>query len=194
MSGFLLECGMKMGQIRDTVEVFQRLRKKKYRIIIEDGTEFILVFSPEHYHHFAGFQYLTDFPQICTPKAGTHKFYGDVKNDRIKERDIVKSVKYKEIEERITFFSNLEEILASGKGKVIVEFDKTQADSQIEAKYYLYKREGAAFEGDVTYYALFIGYDERKKRYFPRTFIVEHTARYAQGQNILNCSIEVIDK
>ena len=48
-----------MGQIKKTIEVFERLRKPACRINVENGVEILLRFSREHYHHLAGFQHLT---------------------------------------------------------------------------------------------------------------------------------------
>ena len=132
-----------MGQIEETIEVYERLRQKKYKINIENGMSFILSFEPEMYHHLVGYQHLTDIVALSSP-GKKRKFYGDIKRGRIAESLIVNSAKYHEILERVQNFKYIEEILSAGEGKVIVEFDKSKLDTDINAKFNLYKREGAA--------------------------------------------------
>ena len=88
----------------------------------------------------------------------------------------------------------IEEILSAGVCKIIVEFDRRKADSDIEAKFYLYQRRGnPLLREPVTYYMLFIGCDKERNRYYPATYIVEHSTKYAAGQTMLNCKIEWIE-
>ena len=183
-----------MGQIENSVCVYERLRKKKYRITIEDGTEFILTCGKERYHHLAGFHYLTDLVGIADPVYGKKRFYQQLKHHHIKEDTLVKSALYSLIAERIEFFGNIEEILAETECKIIVEFDRDKADSEIEAKYFLYKREGNPLQKEpVTYYALFIGFESDTGVYYPATYVVEHSTKYVSDQIMLNCKIEQID-
>ena len=65
----------------------------------------------------------------------------------------------------------------------MVSFDAQTADSKINAEYYLYRREGAAIRGDVTYYHLFLGYDLDRDLYDPATYIVG-TLTYICGGNV----------
>lgn len=188
-----MQVGNYMGEIEKTIEVFERLRQHKYKISIETGDVFILKFSPEHYHHLAGFQHLDDLTHISAPHL-KDKFYRDVKKGTISEETIIASKKYPEIAERIQSFDKLEDILCSGECKIIVSFDAETADSKINAEYYLYRRDGAAIKGNVTYYHLFLGYDLGRDLYYPATYIVEHSNLYMRGQHLLNCEIEILDK
>lgn len=182
-----------MGQIENSVCVYERLRKKKYRITIEDGTEFVLTCEKEHYHHLAGFHYLTDLVGIANPAYGKKRFYQQLKNHKLNEDVLVKSELYGLIAERIASFHNIEEILSAAECKIIVEFDRHKADSEIEAKYFLYKREGNPLQGEpVTYYALFIGFESDAEIYYPATYVIEHSKKYVSDQIMLNCKIEQI--
>lgn len=182
-----------MGQIENTIAVYERLQKTKYKVTVENGIEFILSFEPDHYHHLAGFHYLTDLVGIATPKYGKHRFYKQMKRHTIREEDIVKSALYESISERIQFFGYIEDIVSASDCKIIVEFDKGKASSDIEAKFFLYKREGNPLNQEpVTYYTLFIGYDTADDLYYPATYIVEHSKKYVSGQVMLNCKIEAI--
>ena len=58
----------KMDILQETVAVYERLRKKRYRIIVDTGEDFTFTFQPANYHHLAGFQHLTDFRNISSPK------------------------------------------------------------------------------------------------------------------------------
>ena len=176
----------KMDVLQETIAVYERLRKKRYRIIVETGEDFTFVFQPANYHHLAGFQHLTDFRNISSPKS-KDRFYGSVKRQQLQTEYIQRSSSYHEIEERLHTFGYLEDILAEGEEKIIVEYDRSKLSSEIEAKYYLYKRVGSVFEGNVKYHILFIG--SMNERFFPATYIVEHSNIYMRGQNLHDCRI-----
>nr|DAQ66963.1 MAG TPA: nuclease [Caudoviricetes sp.] len=176
----------KMDVLQETIAVYERLRKKRYRIIVETGEDFTFVFQPANYHHLAGFQHLTDFQNISSPKS-KDQFYGLVKRQHLQEEYVQESSHYNEISERLNTFSYLEDILAEGDGKIIVEYDRSKLSSEIEAKYYLYKRVGRAFDGEVTYHILFIG--SMNERFFPATYIVEHSNIYIREQELRTCQI-----
>ncbi len=178
-----------MGKILESIELFDQLREYEYHITIENGIRFSLRFKREHYHHLAGFQHLTDLPDIAHPQSGTHKFYRDLKSEKIKEQKIESSVKYFQIVERIEAFSKLEEILESGEGKIIVAFDPKIPSSLIEAKFLLFKREGNPFKGEATYYSLFLDNAEEGKPFFPISFLVEHSGMYVRDQQTYFCKI-----
>ena len=52
-----------MEEIKNTIDVFERLRKYQYKITVENGMVIQLRFERERYHHLAGFQHLTDLPR-----------------------------------------------------------------------------------------------------------------------------------
>lgn len=133
-----------------------------------------------------GFQHLTDFRNISSPKS-KDRFYGSVKRQQLQTEYIQRSSSYHEIEERLHTFGYLEDILAEGEEKIIVEYDRSKLSSEIEAKYYLYKRVGSVFEGNVKYHILFIG--SMNERFFPATYIVEHSNIYMRDQNLHDCRI-----
>lgn len=186
--GFLLIGIFEMGQINDTIAVYERLREKTYKIEIENGITLTLSFLPENYHHLVGYQHLTDIADISRPRI-KQKFYNDLKKHQIEEKQILNSVKFQEISERIKFFSYIEEIVSAGESKVIVEFDKLKSNSEIIADFHLFRREGNPLEGRSSYYILFIGYDSKKQSYYPATFIVEHSPKYVRNQTVYNCTI-----
>ena len=124
-----------MDILQETVAVYERLRKKRYRIIVDTGEDFTFTFQPANYHHLAGFQHLTDFRNISSPKS-KDRFYGSVKRQQLQTEYIQRSSSYHEIEERLHTFGYLEDILAEGEEKIIVEYDRSKLSSEIEAKYY----------------------------------------------------------
>ena len=183
-----------MGQIDDTIAVYERLCKKRYKVTIENGVMFHLVFEQSRYHHLVGYQHLTDITDVSDPMYGKARFYRLLNNGKIPVENITKSVHFSYIAERIQFFTYIEEIVGASDCKIIVEFDNTKAQSDIEAKFFLYKREGNPLNKEpVTYYALFIGYDDLNGVYYPATYIVEHSKKYVDNQNMLDCRIEVVD-
>lgn len=182
-----------MGEIYNTIAVYERLSRQKFKITIENGTSFVLAFDKSRYHHLVGYHYLTDLYDIANPPYGKKRFYRQLKNRKITEAEIAKSVLYAHIAERVRFFGYIEEIVSATECKIIVEFDKKKADSDIEAKFFLYKRNGNSLKQEpVTYYALFIGYDAEETAYYPATYIVEHSKKYVNEQKMLNCKIEVL--
>ena len=170
-----------MDVLQETVAVYERLRKKRYRIIIDTGEEITFSFQPANYHHLAGFQHLTDFQSISSPQR-----------KQVQTEYIRKSSCFHEIAERLNTFNCLEDILAEGDEKIIVEYDRSKLSSEIEAKYYLYKRVGSVMSGDVTYHILFIG--STNERCFPATYIVEHSNIYIRNQELHDCLIVHEDK
>ena len=178
-----------MDRILDIVDVYERLRKNKYRITVEDGSSFVLELRKGALHHLAGFHYLTDLPLIAYPSYGMERFYSDIKKGRLDIESARSSVHYNEISERIDSFATIEEILSPKECDVIVDFDRSICGSSIVAKYYLYKRTGSVINGDVIYNNLFLGYDEAKASYYPATYLVEHSNKYIKEQNILSCKI-----
>ena len=177
-----------MEDIQKSIVIFETLRKYRYKITIENGTEITLRFGREHYHHLAGFQHLTDMPDISSP-VSKHKFYNDLRSGKLSLDRIKKSIRYMDIQERIASFEIIEGILSPGAGKIIVEFDNSKTGSVIEAKFHLFHREGIPFKGDVVFFTLFIDAEGRNV-YHPVTYVVEHSNMYVRGQNMYNCNIE----
>ncbi len=64
-----------MGIIKDTITIYERLCEKDYRITLETGSSFLLRFDKKHYHHLAGYHYLTDLVGIAAPPYGKARFY-----------------------------------------------------------------------------------------------------------------------
>ena len=177
-----------MEEIQNTIDIFGRLKKYQYKITIENGMEIVLRFERERYHHLAGFQHLTDLPDIANP-ISKHKFYNDLRLGKISADKIKKSERYSEIQERITFFDKLEEIMTPGEGRIIVEFDQSKTDTVIKARFHLFRRDGNPFAGEAVYFTLFID-TEYGDTYYPVTYVVEHSNMYVREQKFHYCTIE----
>lgn len=177
-----------MEEIQNTFDTFDRLRKYQYKITVENGMEIVLRFSRAQYHHLAGFQHLTDLDDVANPRS-KQEFYNKLKNGNISVERIKKSCQYDVIRERIESFGMIEEILAPGEGKIIVEFDRRKADSLIQAKFHLYRRKGDPFKGEVAFFTLFID-RKNSSKYYPATYIVEHSNMYVREQTLYDCNIE----
>lgn len=185
---------MSTEDIKKSVMVFEHLRTKRYRITVENGISFILLFRPDHYHHLAGFQHLKDMTTISAPNSKA-RFYRSLKNDQLDIAPISSSVHYNVIRQRIQHFDILNEILDEGEGKLIIDFDQKKASSEIVAKFLLYKRTGNPFQNEpCVFYNLFIGYDPDRDEYYPATYVVENSRMYVSDQTIYDCKIEHIDK
>lgn len=176
-----------MNELDRSIEIFDRLRKFTYKITIDNGMEIMLRFSREHYHHLGGFQHLTDLKTVSNP-VSRQKFFNDVKKRKITREHLEKSYQYPLVQERIASFEILEQILSSGSGKIIVEFDKNKTGSVINARFHLFHRMGNPFKGEAVYYTLFIN-SESDGIYYPITYVVEHSNLYVRDQLMHNCTI-----
>lgn len=178
---------------QNSLDVYERLKNNTYQIDIENNTSFKLKFKDKAYHHLMGFQHLTDLNDIADPKFGTKRFYTTFKaHSESIGKTIKGSALYPVISERVESFSTLEELLAPGEYKLIVDFDNSKNGSLIEADYFLFKRVGAQFSGNVVYYNLFLGHDTNDEFYYPATYIVEHSNLYIRDQTILDCSVSLV--
>ena len=182
-----------MGMLNSTVAIYERIRRYKYQIEVPAlNLTFILSFAPRHYHHLAGLQHLTDIHDVANPLS-TYRFYRALRRGQIDTDAIMQSALIGKISERLANFQHIENMLTPGDAKIIVSFDKHLADSNIEAVFYLFRREGNPFRNEpVTYYHLFIGQDDQTKQYYPATFIVEHSSLYASGQEFYDCHISIV--
>ena len=186
--------GLFMDQIQKAIETYEKLRKCKYHMTIEDGTEFDLMFGKQNFHHLIGLQHLTDKPRIADPMEPQKKFYNILAGDASLRDEVTSSHKYYQIEERIEKFNKLVDILQSGEAKIIVAFDPDKTPTQtIEAEFMLFDREHNLTDknAEVVYYHLFMDYDTPNK-YCPITYIVEHSKMYMNDQDLLNCTITQI--
>lgn len=183
-----------MDSIKETIQIYERLRSHKYKITVEDTTVFNLSFLPQYYHHLAGFQHITDVAKIANPVHGDkNRFYRMLKNGQIDTSQILGSEKYNVIKERVNNFAQLEELVSPGDGRIIVRYNNTLAQSVIDADFMLYRYDGNPFSKEqLTYYHLFIGLDRKSNLYYPTTYIVEHSKQYLSRQIFLDCKIELI--
>lgn len=179
-----------MGYLEQSVEIYERLRRKTFQITIENEMVFLLRFLPEYYHHLAGFQHLRDFSDLAQPGNGARGVYRNVKKGRISEEKLHQSVHFHEMEARLQYFAKIEEILCSGQTKIIVSYDPNKAFSKIDADFLLYQREG--YFATATYYGLFLR--SRGETLLPITYVVEHSQRYVANQRILDCEIEILNR
>lgn len=191
----MVEKGSFVKEIESAVEIYERLRKEKYRIeILDIGLEFEFRFLPRNFHHLAGFQHLEDRTSIAAP-VSTDRFYRDLKKNRISDSQIKESSFWEEAAERLRNFHRIEEMFNNPKLQIVVEFDQKKAASDIKADFYLYQREGNPLNGGaITYFNLFIGHDTKTDTYYPATFVVEPSRKYANGQNFYDCQITKIEQ
>ena len=186
--------GDNMDQIQKAIDTYEEIRKVKYHITIEDGTEFDLFFGRENFHHLLGLQHLTDKPRISAPTETHKKFYNNLSNNQALQNEVLSSHKYAGIKERVDSFDRLTEILQSGEGKIIVSYNPNKTPTQrIEAAFMLFVRDHDSFDKNapVTYYHLFLDHTTGNK-YCPVTYVVEHSRMYMSDQELLSCTITPI--
>lgn len=179
-----------MGLLADTVREYEELRKHTYTIKVETGLTFSFRFRPANYHHLAGLQHLIDLADIANPPLGHRWFYHQVKAGKISEASVSTSAYFPKIQNRLMNFAEIKNILFHSN-KIIVNFDRTKAKSDIVADFFLYRRDGDAINGPYTFYHLFLGHDSDKGVYYPATYIVETTKQYISDQEMLNCEITI---
>ena len=80
-----------MGYLEQSVEIYERLRRKTFQITIENEMVFLLRFLPEYYHHLAGFQHLRDFSDLAQPGNGARGFYRNVKKAGFRKKSSIRA-------------------------------------------------------------------------------------------------------
>lgn len=128
-------------------------------------------------------QYLTDIVQVdkTLPNNSASNIYRKILKDKITQDFIRKSTFYDKIDERISHFVDLGNVISS---EFIVDFDYTKVPkTDLMSKYLLYRK----YENG--YSILGLKYNAIKNLYVPETFIFEHTDYYIKNQT----SYKVID-
>ncbi|PWM31541.1 MAG: hypothetical protein DBX58_06355 [Clostridiales bacterium] len=169
---------------------YSKLLNKRYCYIFSGGIEIQFQFKMENFYHMLGFHKLTDVTVVKMVEAHKLKkedFFKYVKDGKItmnstdtsivgdfedKVLNIQNSNKKSELGEikahRFRFFSETQ-VLELLKNDPIIDFDKEECETYIEADKIFFKLIAEKSRN----LNLFIGYDEALKRYFISTFFVE---------------------
>lgn len=175
-----------MGTLEQCLHVYKTMLNKDYYITLENEIKIHVRFEKGNFYHLLGLHKLTDLKTLCVPNAPSIVFK-DICKTKICHADIIKSVHYEKIENRINSFYLFPELLTFDKSnKIIVDFDKNllKKSELVNTKYILYKR----LDG-VVHFTLGC----KNAKIYPETFFYNATSTYLSSQKLLNIEqIEII--
>lgn len=149
-----------------------------YTFFLDCGINFTVAFKKNHFYHLIGLHKLTDVKQLQKSQYNSaNSIYRNILNGNITFNDIVKSSHYSEIENRLKFFTDVDNIINS---KVIIDFDYSKVNqTNLLSNYILFKD-----YGEVKAHYCF-AYDRNGKDvYYPETFFVHNNDYYIKNQDI----------
>jgi len=162
----------KLNKLKECAFAFNKLLNKEYYIKAVRKDKIIevrLFFEKEHFYHLLGLHKLRDIEQL---KINSVKLFDNILNEKITYKDISSSRFFDDISDRIEYLPYLEQILDDEK--TIIKYNKSRCKSSIDAKYILYGK----INGLNVHY--FIDIDEKKQKYFGRTFFARQDYIYLQ--------------
>ena len=170
---------------------FQNLLHKQYNVIIGykgKTTDISFYFLPSHYYHLIGLHKLSDIPKINGGLKIKMSILSNVLNKKITYEDIKKSSFIQEISERISYSTNIKDIIDSiCKGKIILGFNGKQI-TRIKADFLIPQNYSNG------YLHLFLNHEDKKNLYVPCSFFFRNNDKYILGQKKFSTlSFEIID-
>ena len=179
-----------MDILKKCAEIFEKYTSKKCTFVLDCNMTVDVIFNTKQFHHLVGLQYLTDIAQVDTRGKGNSSsyIYKQILKKRISHDTIKFSSFYGDIEDRLKYFLNFDDVVNS---KIIVDFDYTKLQTKILSKYLLYRQ-----YGDI-YVILGLRYSEKYNAYVPETFIIEPSDYYIKNQvsyNIIDIKYESLKK
>ena len=168
--------GFNMDLLKKCAEIYSGYVDCNYTFYLDCDLSVKVEFRDFYFHHLVGLQYLTDIVQVKKelPNNSASAIYKKILKGKITHYFIRKSVFYNKIDERISHFIDLGEVISS---EFIVDFDYTKVPkTDLMSKYLLYKK----YENG--YSILGLKYNDERDVYIPETFIFEHTDYYVKNQ------------
>ena len=178
-----------MDTLLETAIAYEKLLHKDFIYTLENDTSVIINFQAHGFHHLMGLQKLVDIDQVRKAEVGSPRIqleartiYRNIRNGLITLADIQKSKHFHEIENRLRFFSQINNLVEFEK--IIIDFDKELLgfrSNLSKAEYLLHKK------GNMNIHLnLFLGQaNKRVNMLFPLTFITSPTDHYTYGQRAL---------
>lgn len=174
-----------MGTLEECLRIYGELLNKDFILTLENGIELRISFQISYFKHLIGLHKLEkDMVAFSIPSQALYK---KILAGEITQKHIEKSAFYSKIQNRLSYFDMLPELLR--KSKIIIDFDPSlvkHCDLR-NTKYILYKKLGSA------YINLTLGY--RRNQLYPETFLYEESKRYINGQTLLDIvDVQVINR
>lgn len=154
--------------------IYEQLMSNNYMYKLEGGIEFTIRFKKENFAHLLGLHKLIDiniFKKLDNGENVAGLIYRKILKKEIKYSDIVKSRFFSDINDRIDYFSCINNLMFS---EVIINFDRTKVNTKIQSNMILFNR----IRGK--YIHLFI--HNRNHKVYPETFIVHANNYYIKKQ------------
>ena len=169
-----------MDLLKKSAEIYTDYVDYDYTFTVDCGFSITVAFRARYFYHLVGLQYLTDIAQLDKTRQNNSAagIYKKILNGRITHDLIRKSEFYNMIDERLSHFIDLGDVICS---KLIVDFDYTKLPkTDLLSKYLLYRQ----YENG--YAILGLRYDWQNDIYVPETFIFEHSDYYIKEQTTYN--------
>ena len=165
-----------MNLLKKSADVYKDYVNFDYTFTLDCDISLTVAFRTRNFYHLVGLQYLTDIAQLdkTRPNNSVFSIYKKILNGSITQELIEKSSFYNKIEKRLSYFSDLGDVISS---KIIIDFDYTKVPrTELLSKYLLYK------EYENGYAILGLRYDTLNDIYIPETFVFEPTDYYIKNQ------------
>ena len=115
-----------MDLLKKSAEIYTDYVDYDYTFTVDCGFSITVAFRARYFYHLVGLQYLTDIAQLDKTRQNNSAagIYKKILNGRITHDLIRKSEFYNMIDERLSHFIDLGDVICS---KLIVDFDYTNA-------------------------------------------------------------------
>lgn len=167
-----------LDNIQDCAKLYETLLRKTFYFTLENNINFKLFFKSKNFAHLVGLHKLKDLKFLKQYSA--EFLFNKILTGEIGANEIKNSVFYNRIEDRISYFERIFDMLDVNKSKIIVDYDKSiVSNSKLHnTKYILYR------EIKSSYLLLTIG--DRGKGEYPETLLFEISKKYLTGQQLLD--------
>ena len=180
-----------LSTIAECINIYSEIKKYKYIFTLDNNEVISVRFASKHFHHLVGLHKLTDIPQVQVKPnvSNTSSIFRQLKNKKINEQSLKKSIFYNKITDRIAYFDTIPSLLRDCKFIVDFDHEKLPFDSELEnTKYILYKRLN---NGRIIHLTMVI---DNIGIINPETFFVHPNNDYLSEQKLLSVTDIKIEK
>ena len=168
---------------------YEKLLNRDFIYTLENGLSITLNFQPQYFHHLIGLQKLKDIDVVTKnttdqtrPILRPQTIYRNIRNGIISYDDISKSDFFLNMEDRLEYFSQINNLVEFEK--IIIDFDVNLLNfhsNLTKANYVLHKKSNTNMHLN-----LFLGLTHKPTfENYPLTFIPSLTDLYTYGQQAL---------
>ena len=157
---------------------FSSLLNNNYMYKLSGGISFSFRFRKEHFAHLIGLHNLEDIPLCNSLNDKTKHGIADIIYRKVKSKSadisysVISSSKYfSQIEDRVTYFLNIDDVLFSN---IIINFDKSKINSTLKSNMILY----TYFNSKILHLCIY----NYNKLCYPESFFARNDRYYIKNQ------------